>query len=338
MKLDVMDAAALRTAIKGSDVIGNFVGPFFRYAAPVLGATIEAGKPYVDICDDVEPTLDLLETYNEQAMTAGVTAVIGMGASPGMLNIFARRGADLLEAVHDIQLFWNVSVNDISADLTDPKQSTAIYEHALALLASDTLQYIEGKLQRVEAGSGIQSVEFPQLGNQPVYFVSHPEPVTIPRYISAKNVTNKGGVLGLNDTLFKLRSLGLVSHGNMTIAGRQINIFDVAVGVMRRLALRDEVAALEEAPPCSDSMAVVSGISEGKKVAWQLSYQPTAGLPRMDEATGVTAALGILMLGRGEVKITGVHAPEGCIDPLRYIEMLRSEGLLVKEVKLTVNP
>ena len=54
------------------------------------GAAIEAGAHYLDICDDWEPTLDMLE-LGERARARGVTAVIGMGASPGLTNLLAMK-------------------------------------------------------------------------------------------------------------------------------------------------------------------------------------------------------------------------------------------------------
>jgi short subunit dehydrogenase-like uncharacterized protein len=39
----------------------NCVGPFYRFGPPVLTAAIKAGVSYLDVCDDWEPTLDMLE-------------------------------------------------------------------------------------------------------------------------------------------------------------------------------------------------------------------------------------------------------------------------------------
>ena len=54
----------------------------------MLRAAIRAGCHYVDVCDDWEPTLEML-ALDTEARAAGVTAVIGLGASPGITNLLA---------------------------------------------------------------------------------------------------------------------------------------------------------------------------------------------------------------------------------------------------------
>ena len=41
-------------------VVMNTVGPFFRFGVPILTAAIDAGTDYIDVCDDWEPTLEML--------------------------------------------------------------------------------------------------------------------------------------------------------------------------------------------------------------------------------------------------------------------------------------
>src|SRR5690242_14472153 len=59
--LDITDRAALLEAIAGADIVLNTVGPFYLYGRPVLEAALEAGKHYIDIADDWEPTIEMLE-------------------------------------------------------------------------------------------------------------------------------------------------------------------------------------------------------------------------------------------------------------------------------------
>lgn len=59
-----------------------------RLGAPVLRAAIEAGLHYLDINDDSESTEAMFE-MDQEARRRGITAVIGIGASPGMSNLLA---------------------------------------------------------------------------------------------------------------------------------------------------------------------------------------------------------------------------------------------------------
>ncbi|QOW23111.1 hypothetical protein [Novilysobacter avium] len=55
---------------------------------PILKSAIEAGCHYVVICDDAQPTVDMLDLH-EQASQAGIVALVGCGVSPGTLNVLA---------------------------------------------------------------------------------------------------------------------------------------------------------------------------------------------------------------------------------------------------------
>ena len=48
----------------------NAVGPYVKFGVPVLETIIEAGVPYVDVCDDHDATEELLK-LNEKAEKAG---------------------------------------------------------------------------------------------------------------------------------------------------------------------------------------------------------------------------------------------------------------------------
>lgn len=52
-----------------------------------------------------KPTQDALETDGE-ARRAGVTVLLGIGASPGLTNLLARHSADQLDEVDYIQTVW----------------------------------------------------------------------------------------------------------------------------------------------------------------------------------------------------------------------------------------
>jgi saccharopine dehydrogenase-like NADP-dependent oxidoreductase len=82
--LDVSDGEALRSLLGGVDLVINSVGPYFRFGVPVLQAAIESGCRYLDLCDDAEPTIDMLAIH-EQARAADVTTVMRPGRAPPLI-------------------------------------------------------------------------------------------------------------------------------------------------------------------------------------------------------------------------------------------------------------
>ena len=87
-RVDVFDVASLAHLIDGAYLIVNFTGPEFQTIIPVLQAAISAGVNYCDAGVDgrvAEEALDL----NSEAEAAGITAMIGTGAAPGLFNMTA---------------------------------------------------------------------------------------------------------------------------------------------------------------------------------------------------------------------------------------------------------
>ena len=105
VRVNAEDPKSVRKAIEGSDIVLNCVGPFYKSVKTILGVVIKEGVNYVDICDDVDVTLDILK-MDKAAKKAGITALIGMGASPGVTNLLAKLVADtLLDETESVDIF-----------------------------------------------------------------------------------------------------------------------------------------------------------------------------------------------------------------------------------------
>ena len=59
--VDADDHDALVAAIEGHDAAASGIGPFYLYEAKVATAAIEAGVPYVSLCDDYDAAQAVLE-------------------------------------------------------------------------------------------------------------------------------------------------------------------------------------------------------------------------------------------------------------------------------------
>jgi saccharopine dehydrogenase-like NADP-dependent oxidoreductase len=94
IRVDVNDQKALMKATEDTDVVANFVGPYYLYGVKVIEAAIEAKADYVDINDDYDATRDVLALH-KAAKNAGITAVTGMGASPGQFGLAGDKPMDL---------------------------------------------------------------------------------------------------------------------------------------------------------------------------------------------------------------------------------------------------
>ncbi|MFN3591658.1 MAG: hypothetical protein ACK4TG_05680, partial [Thermaurantiacus sp.] len=73
--------------------------------AETVRAAIEAGVPYVSLCDDYDAAQAVLE-LDLLAKEKGVTVITGLGWTPGLSNVLARRAADQLDEVDEIHVAW----------------------------------------------------------------------------------------------------------------------------------------------------------------------------------------------------------------------------------------
>ena len=87
------------------DIVINTIGPFYKFGNIILKAAIQAKKPYVDICDDWKPTLEMLD-LKDDAIDGGITAIIGMGSSPGISNLMSVLACSEFDMVDEIITAW----------------------------------------------------------------------------------------------------------------------------------------------------------------------------------------------------------------------------------------
>ena len=320
LHVDVNDHDKLVAAMKEADVVVNFAGPFYKHGVKAIEAAIEAKRDYVDICDDYDATRDML-ALDKKASSAGITAIVGLGASPGMTNMFAKYGADKLDQVDEIDVRWIVSASDVD----EPGASAAV-DHAMHMLDGNVPQYLEGKFQDVPALTGSEWAVFPVIGETEVYYVGHPEPVTLPLYIKGiQRATCKGGVPGADEMLKAFSGLGLTSADPIDVRGSMISPRDVALALY---GMAPEPEPEEMPPPVSEFEVCVRG-KKGEDTV-QVVYTCSG---KMTLWTGIPAAIGTLMLGKGEIQIKGVHAPEGCVDTTRFFAEIARRGMEVEEVE-----
>ncbi|MFX4311233.1 hypothetical protein F8O53_04625 [Enterobacter sp. 63] len=317
LELDVNDREKLCAAMREVDVVANFVGPYYRYGLPILSAAIECGKHYVDICDDYDATSSLL-SLNDKAVEAGITAIVGLGASPGVTNLMAKHAADQLDQVDDIEIKWVVTATDVEG-----LGESAALDHGLHMIDGCVPQYLNGAWIDAPATTESEVMTFPVVGETPIYYVGHPEPVTLPRYIKGvNNVTCKGGVPGLDSVLHAMAAIGLTSSRPVEIKGQAVSPRAMALKLFERLPLSEE-----QLPPAFSGFYTVA---KGKKQGKPCEYAYIAH-GRMSPWTGTPTSIGAIMLGSGEVAKHGVMAPEGCLDSVLFFAELAKRGLTVEK-------
>ncbi len=319
LQVDVTKRAELQSAIVGADVVANFVGPYYRFGRDTLRTAIECGVNYVDINDDTDATETCLD-LSPKAEEAGVTAVVGLGASPGLSNVLARKGYDLLDHAETIDIRWQVSLSDVDQDAGP----SAALLHFLHAIHGSVPQFIDGALTDVPAYSGEEIVEFRSIGAQKAFFTAHPEPWTLSRVLPGlSRVTCKGGVAGLDEIVPALQALDLTSGASLEIGGLTIGLRQLALALLERLPVPGDLP-----PPMSGLMVSVSGTLNDEPATYRAEVMAPA---RMTLLTGLPTAAGIALLARGQVKKVGVHPPETAFEPSAFLAQVEAHGVTIDQ-------
>ncbi|MFD7617235.1 saccharopine dehydrogenase family protein [Streptomyces sp. NPDC059802] len=323
LQVDVTDDTALRTALADTDVVLNTVGPYYRFGLTVLRAAIATGTHYLDICDDWEPTLQMLD-LDEEARAAGVCAVVGMGASPGVSNLLAARAVQHLDHVQDLYTAWPVDVS--GADGQDDEQILGPDGQPSAA-AVHWMEQISGKVAVVSNGQLVHrrpllpvTLTLSAQHSGTAYTVGHPEPITLHRsYRPTGEAANlmiiTPGTLAYLDVLRRDIDAGKLT--NETAAT------DLAKpSVSRVLRATTSAISLKGPRTLPPFFAAATGTSNGRPVTVLARLAETSGMSAlindMAEATGIPLALGLAQLLDGTSGRPGVHPPETVIEPERF--------------------
>lgn len=325
--VDASDEEALYQVMHAHDAVANAMT--YHFGMNATRAAIRAGVPYVDLGGLHNTPKQLALT--DEARAAGVAIVLGCGATPGITNLAARRGADDLDTVREIHIAFashrsiapSPGLLDTILGEFDPEASRFYYE--------------DGRLVEVRPFDGARVVPFlAPIGEQEVYFVPHSETHTLPRFIGKglQRVDVRGAwrpeiMQALRLFLhYRLITSDLVQVNGTTVAARQF---------LRAHLLQETSDG--RSPDVGDwayllHVEVVGTRAEREaRRIYRTSHPSMSDWGRSATArmTGIPASIGIQLLAHGEGRATGILAPEAAFDPARFFGELARRGIYVEE-------
>lgn len=320
--LDVTNIDSLKMQMEKVDVVINTVGPFYKYGPPVLESAIDRSCHYLDINDDWEPTLEMLQLH-DKATSKSVTAILGMGASPGLTNMLGAAAIQELDEVKTLYTGWSM---DGAAAEEESSQSgvNAAMIHAVQQMTGKVRIQENGKPKMIKPLKKIE-VDLPGFTKFKPRIFGHPEAITFPHHfntiINSINLAHGSGFVFLK-WIMKLVDWKIIS------VEKAANIVQNLSTAIRKELEEEEtqngdnlnITHSEDPPPL---YAVASGIREGQQASCTATFN-ASGLISMGEATGIPLACGLKLLLDGRILKKGVFAPEGAIDPNDFFSELGS--------------
>lgn len=286
---------ALAEHLAGVDVVLNTLGPFAVHGLSVMRQSIGSGVNYVDINDDWEPTIEALALHGE-AEQRGVTALVGMGASPGVSNVLARRAAAGLDRATTLITGW--ALGGAVSTPGGARPSAAMLH--LVRQTTGTVRVLQDGVMADVRPLRRLILDYPGIGPIATCTVGHPEPITLPR-----------SVPGL-DTCLNVMSGPTWWFDGLTERAARVERGELTA-FAAALQLEEDPLSRPAGAPATVRTPTIWAVAYG-----QLDGAPHAvsvGLNRWPEgnmaaATATPAAAAARLVATGQIDRAGVVTPE----------------------------
>ena len=330
-QIDVNDSERLATLLHGSDVVLNAVE--YIYNLPVLQVCIQEKVHYADLGGLFHMTRKLMDR-NAAAEAAGITAIVGMGGTPGITNLLARAAVDKLDRVDSIRVQLGCSdATPSTAPLVAPYSIRTILDEFTkqAQIFQDGAWYPQQPL------TGQEEMIFPlPVGRATAIYSLHSECATFPVSFRDKGIRHVSFKIAFpSDFLTKLKFLVDIGFGS----DEPINVRGVKVSPREVLARLLEMAPVEDVEPqdCDVLRIVAVGEASGQQV--EISNQVVVlpyrrwGISAGAVDTGTPLAIAGRMLANGEITRRGVFGPEMCVPIEPFFRELAHYDMHVTETR-----
>ncbi len=339
---DVRDVAATTRLLDGADAVLNATD--YTFNLEVMRAALAAHAPYADLGGLFHMTRRQYE-LDSAFREAGLTAVLGIGSTPGITNLLARIAADHLDTVERLDVrIGSGDTRPADAHFVPPYSIRTIFDECTL----EPMVYADGAWSAVAPMSGGEEIEFPApVGQVEAMYTLHSEVALFPVSFGAQGLKHASFKIAFPEAfLAQLRllvDLGLASTEMIEARG-------VKRGTMARVAPREVMVALlaarqnaaaaasgEPAEPsdCDVLRVIAEGTRDGApaRLVEEMVVSPFRpwGVGAGDIDTGVPLAIAGILLASGAARVTGAHGAELVFEPLAFLRELGRYGMRATE-------
>ena len=332
-QIDVYDSERLSKLVRGANVVLSAVEYVFNQ--PILRVCIQEKVHYADLGGLFHMTRKLMD-MSPEAEAAGITAILGMGGTPGITNILARTAVDKLDRVDSIKVQLGCSDDTPStAPLVAPYSIRTILDEFTRppqVFQNDTW-YPQQPL------TGQEELIFPlPVGRATAIFSLHSECASFPVSFRDKGIRHVSFKIAFpSDFMKKLKFLVDIGFGSDEL----ISVRGVKVSPREVLARLLEMTPVEDVEPqdCDVLRVVVAGEAQGQRleIVNQVVVLPYRrwgiGAGALD--TGTPLAIAGRMLANEEIARRGAFGPELCIPVEPFFQELARYDMHVTETRTT---
>lgn len=310
---DVTQSVILVKAFEGIDVLIHAV--HHEYNLNVMEACLKSKTHYIDLGGLYHYTKKQLR-LSRRFQKAGLIAVLGMGAAPGITNVLAVQGASEMDRVDTV----DIRIGGIDQ---------SIYRHPSPLSNSYSLQTLleecswkpavfkNRRMYFVKPFSGREPYLFPEpVGQQKPQYTIHSELATLSQHLKANNVSFK---IAFDDAFVEkmhcLESLNFLSEKNKS----------KTVAILQRLP-RPIPKHLKQYEIIQ--VKVIGNKKAKKHEVIMEAHISTVG-ETIDKDTAAPASIVAQWIANSQLTQAGVFAPERVIDPKAFFQELFKRNIFI---------
>lgn len=335
---DVSDHGRLLEVTGGAGIVINCVQ--YNWNLTIMQACLEAGAHYIDLGGLFHVTRKQFELH-DAFRKAGLTAVLGMGSTPGTINVMAGYAASRLDTVSEAHAIC------ACGDFTKTGAVIGIPYSLLTVMEEHTMDpwiLKDGELVSVPAGSGKETITFSEpIGAAEAVYCIHSEPAQFARSFKDKGIREASFKLSLpaefEERVKFLADVGFATDEKIQAGGAMVDPLKTMVAVINRYLERYDASGDGELNDCDVLRAVVKGTKDGteKEIVVESVIRTSTRWGYMAGAldTGVPPSIVAQMIMNGLIGERGVCSPEQCVPPLPYFKELEKREMPVFMVEKT---
>lgn len=338
VQLDVRDHDALIEVIKGRDVVINCVQ--YNWNIDIMRACLEVHAHYIDLGGLFHVTKEQLE-LNDEFEAAGLTAVLGMGSTPGTMNVMGGYAGSKLDTIYEAKAIC------ACGDFTKSDAVIGIPYSLLTVMEEHTMEpwiLKDGEFTPVPPGSGRETIAFSEpIGNADAWYCIHSEPVQWASSFKDKGIQNASFKLSLpaefEERVAFLADVGFATEESVTVKGEEVNPLHTMVSVVNKYLENYDDSNDGELNDCDVLRVEFTGTKDGieKEIDVECVIRTSDKWGFMAGAvdTGVPPSVVAQMICDGRITKRGAAGPEALVPPIPYFQEIAKRDMPVYCVEKT---
>ncbi|MCF8070602.1 MAG: saccharopine dehydrogenase NADP-binding domain-containing protein [Desulfobacterales bacterium] len=363
-KIDASNVREIELAAENVDAIINMT--VTKFNDNVMKAALNSGSNYIDTSFGEPELMDICERpnilsqiikkepikFDKEFKDAGLTALVGCGASPGVANVIVRYLTNKLTFVNEIRIRVGRKVVNASNEIVSAWAPYWSPFRALWGYAVEPTIFENGKYKKLPIYSGYEEYNFSDsVGMIPQVYHQHQEPITLPHFID-KGVQYCDFKYTIDKNAGTLIKTGFASTNPIEIRGNKVTPLEVLMKMVPNpgdsFLLETSETAANPIMAISRAAIEVTGTHEKEDVEYKVEYPITmfsTSEQRLDlfEKFGssniyvsLPAVIGAKMCRLKDTP-RGVIAAE-CLDPDLFLKNMKDMGVQINFTEVCKKP